>query len=272
MEPSGPTMNPTDRSHERHDRHLVAALAADDLDPNVRAEAERLVASCRDCAQLQADLRSIALATAALLPVRRSRDFRLSPADAARLRPSGWHRVAEALAGARFAFTRPLAVGLATMGVVGILATSVPLGSGAAAPAAAPDRGVTESQFGTPPTAAAAGGAGASSGVGVTTARTAGPELSPYAPLPTAKSGGPDTAFGSNTDASPFPSLPPQAVASTALPTVDQGRELGIAADDGLAQSSSGSSVLLRASLVSLVLGIGLLAARWGAGRVVRRR
>ena len=83
-------MHGTSEPHARHDRHLVAALAADDLEPIVRTEAETLVATCRDCAELFADLKVIAAATAALPDVPRTRDFRITAADAARLRPRGW--------------------------------------------------------------------------------------------------------------------------------------------------------------------------------------
>ena len=39
-----PTMNGTSEPHARHDRYLVAALAAEDLEPGERIEAEALVA------------------------------------------------------------------------------------------------------------------------------------------------------------------------------------------------------------------------------------
>ena len=119
-------MNGTSGAHERHDRTLVAALAADDLDPLGRAAAEAQVAACHDCAELLADLRVIARATAALPAIPRTRDFRVTAADAARLRPTGWRALLEVLGGARSSFSRPLAVGLTTLGLVGVLATTIP--------------------------------------------------------------------------------------------------------------------------------------------------
>ena len=72
-----------------HDETLIARLAVDDLaDRRARRPARpRLVADCPACAELLADLRAIAAATAALPAPRRTRDFRLTEADAARLRP-----------------------------------------------------------------------------------------------------------------------------------------------------------------------------------------
>jgi hypothetical protein len=148
-------MNGTAEAHARHDRYLVAALAADDLEPTVRIDAEALVASCHDCAELLSDLRSIAVATAALPMVPRTRDFRISAADAARLRPRGWRGLLDALGGARASFSRPLATGLTTLGIVGLLVSTIPgalsgisLGglSAGAAPISAPALGGSAGQ------------------------------------------------------------------------------------------------------------------------------
>ena len=78
--------------HDRHDRLVVAALAAGDLAGNDRDQALALTASCADCARLHADLIAIARATATLPPpiAATGRDFRLTPAQAADLRRTGW--------------------------------------------------------------------------------------------------------------------------------------------------------------------------------------
>ena len=62
-----------------HDETLVARLAADDLPETDRDAglARSLVAECPACAELLADLRAIAAATAVLPAPRRTRDFRL---------------------------------------------------------------------------------------------------------------------------------------------------------------------------------------------------
>ncbi len=125
-----------------HDETLIARLAVDDFahgDPE-RDRAIALTADCPACAELVDDLRTIADATAALPAPRRSRDFRLTEADAARLRPIGWRGALARLASPDFAFTRPLAAGLATLGVAGLLLVSLPSslgGSAASMPEAA---------------------------------------------------------------------------------------------------------------------------------------
>jgi hypothetical protein len=67
----------------------------------------------------------------------RSRDFRLTPEQAASLRPAGWRRLLAPLAGPRFAFAGPLGTGLATLGIAGFLvagAAGMPIAGSAAAP------------------------------------------------------------------------------------------------------------------------------------------
>jgi hypothetical protein len=51
----------------------------------------------------------------------RSRDFRLTPEQAASLSPTGLRRLLAPLAGARFAFAGPAGAGLAALGLAGIL-------------------------------------------------------------------------------------------------------------------------------------------------------
>ena len=129
--------------HDRHDRLVVAALAAGDLAGTDRDHARTLLAACPDCAALHTDLLAIARATAALPAAARSRDFRISPEQAARLRPGGWRRLVAAFASPRLAITKPLGVGLTTLGLAGILVSNVgvPLGMGAGASASeAPNR------------------------------------------------------------------------------------------------------------------------------------
>lgn len=122
-------------SHDRHDTMLVAALAAGDLAATDRDQAIALTASCSDCASLHDDLVAIARATATVPPpfAASGRDFRLTPADAARLRPGGWRRLVAAFSAPRAAFTRPLGVGLSTLGLVGLLIGNVQLTPGGTA-------------------------------------------------------------------------------------------------------------------------------------------
>ncbi len=118
--------------HARHDFDLVVAAAADDLAGSDRDRAADLMASCAECALLAADLRVIAdsmralgsVFTAPIAPA--PRDFRLSDQDAARLGrsagpPFGRTRVPRSWA-------RGLGGALATLGLVGLLVSAVPLG------------------------------------------------------------------------------------------------------------------------------------------------
>lgn len=133
----------TDRfpaSHAQHDLLLIAALSAGDIRAAERDQAEVLASACTECALLAADLRAIAVATAALpKPVRR-RDFSLSAEDAARLRKGGWRGFVRTLAGPRSAALKPLATGLTTLGIAGLLLAALPaiqLGGAASSPTAA---------------------------------------------------------------------------------------------------------------------------------------
>jgi hypothetical protein len=159
--------------HAEHDLLLVAAVV--DRDPTApdRLAAERQIAACPTCAELAADVRTIALATAALPAIERTRDFSLRPEQAARLRPSGWRRLTAAFGAARLDVLRPLGAGLATLGLAGLLLATLPgvrltMGSSAAAP----------SQYST--------GAKSASGPEVAPAASAAPADASAAPAPAA--------------------------------------------------------------------------------------
>src|SRR5690348_4603920 len=131
----------TPDSHVAHDPYLIAQFAADDLTGPERARAERLVQSCPRCAELFADLAAITSATADLPVPARSRDFRLTDADAARLR-SPWRRILAPIGQPRFGFLQPLGAAMATLGLAGLLVgilpnLSVSVATSGAAPAPA---------------------------------------------------------------------------------------------------------------------------------------
>jgi hypothetical protein len=128
-------------THAQHDLELIAALAGGPVDPADRIPAETLVSSCTACAELLADLRAIAVATATLPAPERTRDFRLRPEDAARLQPRGLRRLVAALGATRLELARPVAPALVALGVVGLLVSAAPalqfgFAAGGAAPAA----------------------------------------------------------------------------------------------------------------------------------------
>ena len=149
-------MTPIPASHADHDPLAVAAHAAGDATGSELDDALALVAGCADCAALHHDLRAIALAMPALPAPVRTRDFRLTPEQAASLRPPAWRRLLAPLAGPRFAFAGPLGTGLATLGIAGFLlagTVGMPLAGTAAAPqdgtAGAGTNGAYESVSGT---------------------------------------------------------------------------------------------------------------------------
>jgi hypothetical protein len=127
-----------DTQHPDHDLELVAAYAAGDAGGPDLERATALVTTCAECAALHHDLRSIAAAMPELPAPARPRDFRLTPEQAASLRPSGIRGLLATLSGPRFAFATPVGTGLAALGIVGVLVASggLPSGGGAAGDAA----------------------------------------------------------------------------------------------------------------------------------------
>jgi anti-sigma factor RsiW len=112
--------------HASHDTMLVASLADHSLAATEREAAEALIASCGLCAALHVDLLALRAATRAMPTPTRPRDYTLTPDDAAHLHPSGWRRLVAAFGTSRDAFSRPLAVGLTTLGLAGLLVATGP--------------------------------------------------------------------------------------------------------------------------------------------------
>lgn len=252
-----------------HDEILVARLAADDLpqtDPDAR-RARSLVAECPACAELLADLRAISAATARLPARRRTRDFRLTEADAARLRPVGWRAILARFGSPSFAFTRPLAAGLATLGIAGLLLATLPSGLGGSA-ALAPE---TMSNAGGSPAAAQD-----KSGAYASAAPSAAP--SAFAPAEGPVAASPETRTNATVP-------PPEGASSAAGGAVtDGGGSKGVSGGptpgpsflpgpgpSGLAEreatGAGGPSLLVLLSSVLLVAGLAL-----GGLRLVARR
>ncbi len=146
--------------HALHDEELVVAAAAGDVDDPADVERARsLVERCATCRELRADVLSLRAAIRAsgsaaerAATVAAPRDFRLTAADAARLRPGspvrrvaarlGWRaRVGVGVA----TFGRPLGAAMATFGIVGLLVGSLSLGG---APFAAMSGGDTAATAG----------------------------------------------------------------------------------------------------------------------------
>jgi hypothetical protein len=264
-------MPPVSEPHVQHDPLLVASLAAGDLAGADRDHAAAQIASCADCATLHADLIAIARATAALPPAVAPRDFTLSPEQAAALRPTGWRRLVAAMSGSRPLMSRPLGIGLATIGLAGLLVSILPtvqLGTAGAAPAAP----MTETQQ-------TAVGAAAGSGSDI-----AGEGASP-APVIAAQPDNaiPSSSYDSLNGVGVYGTRGPAASAAVAAAqngsganptdqsagdaTSSERRAIG----EGSVESDSGRGLLLAGSLVLLWAGIALLIVRQLVRRSVRR-
>ena len=104
-----------------HDTLLVAASPTGRLSTADRSRRRgarrRLRPLCAPSTPISSRSRA---ATRAMPTPARPRDYQLTPADAARLRPAGWRRWIAAIGSARDTFSRPLAVGLTTLGLAGL--------------------------------------------------------------------------------------------------------------------------------------------------------
>jgi hypothetical protein len=256
-------------SHDQHDPILVAALAADDLAGTDRDHALELTRTCTDCATLHDDLLALARATAAAPPpfATRPRDFQLTPADAARLRPSGWRRLVAAISSSRTIVSRPLGVGLATLGIVGLLVGNVQLGSGASAGAPSAAAG-DQVRLGA---AVSAASSASQYGVGAALGASAG-SANGQSPVPAAVAEGPvggPTASGLE---SAQTSPPSQLYAGPLAPSVAGDKSLASPTSDVVLQAldSSATEPFRPLNLLfgaAVVIGLGLLAGSILRGR-----
>ena len=129
---------PNSSDHARHDLLAVAALADRDATGEEAARARAQVDACTECATLHAELVSLATSTRQLPAMERPRDFQLRPEDAQRLRPNRFRRLFGSFGTARDGFSRPLAMGLTTLGIAGLMFAILPgtlsFGGAASAP------------------------------------------------------------------------------------------------------------------------------------------
>lgn len=268
-------------THDRHDLMLVAALAAGDLAGTDRDLAISLTSTCDECRAVHDDLVAIARATATVPPAvtKRPRDFRLTTAQAASLRRSGWRRLLPAIDLSALA-SRRLGVGLATFGLIGLLVGNVQLGAfgsaGAAAPMAAASAGGTSEEL------QASGGRGAAD---ASSAAAAAASMAPMAsaaasmaPEPVASPSEATTrslAVGGGTGSQPGPQetkdvgIAGEGGASTANggdATTAQGTE-GALRETMAARGNAWNTVFIAAIALGLVL---LIASRFRARTAAR--
>ena len=279
----------TAAAHATHDPILVAALTDRSLTTSERAAAEALVAGCSLCAQLHADLVALGAAARAMPTPARPRDYLLTPADAARLRRTGWRRVVGAFGTARDGFSRPLAVGLTTLGLAGLLVTSVPSilpasSATSGGPSVAQDSAGGISSL--PATVAGAAEGRASSAPAplvpgasaIADAPTGLPAAAAASQVPAAAAPPAPAAAGSNgflggLAAPPQSPLPQGAATGGATKTsggVTNDVEPVGEDNDLSSRADTGASVPLILSGVLLLAGLGLFLLRWAARRTGR--
>ena len=283
-----------DSQHPDHDLELIAAYAAGDAAGPGLERATALVAACEDCAALHHDLRSIAAVMPTVPAPARTRDFRLTPEQAAELRPKGLRGLLATLSGPRFSFATPVGTGLAALGIVGVLVASggLPVGSGGTA-APQPESAVTQNDQ---PATGAAGAALASEAPAAASAIAEAPAASAAASAaPDTEAASPaglespgvDTAGGgeeqNSTDPAAAASEAPASAGTelymSADPSSDPSRATGVVLDpaqspdtiqaiSGPTAPAESTSVWLPAAMLALALGIVLILVRWGARRL----
>jgi hypothetical protein len=280
--------------HAVHDTMLVASLADHSLGEAERAAAQALVADCSQCADLHADLLALRTATRAMPTPARPSDYQLTTGDAHRLRSSGWRRFVAMLGSSRDALSRPLAVGLTTLGLAGLLVANIPSltfsGGATSAPMAAASA---------PAGGAAAGNGNVSTILGASAAAEAAASNAP----PPADTAGSPEGSGAPDRAAPVPgagvmaplqpaasatTAPQPAAGATTAPDTQgatKGSEYGGSGSSGTssisgpsgeagdgsdlldAQEIGGVSPLVVLSLAFLIAGLGLFVLRWTARR-----
>lgn len=253
-------------AHPTHDTMLVATLADRTVAGSEREAAEALVATCGMCAALHADLVALSAATRAMPTPARVRDYTLTSDDAARLRRGGWRRWVAAFGTSRDMLSRPLAVGLTTLGLAGLLVATVPSAlqvGGATSSSAASSRDVTAG----PP----ALGALPEAATDPTDGRAAAEP--PNALLPGAESLLPDQ--GGTMVARPIlDSASPESVKGAVTDGVVKGsgsdsapKDLPATGQEVIARDQTGNSSMILVSGAMFIVGVGLLLIRRAARR-----
>jgi anti-sigma factor RsiW len=269
----------TTTDHATHDLERLSAavdgtLPAADL-PSVNAQ----LAACDACADLHADLLALIAANRAMPTPERPRDYQLTDADAHRLQRGGIRGWLDRIGSPRDQLSRPLAVGLTTLGLVGVLVGTAPsllpsfggaAGSAAASAAAsAPSRDLVDKtadgEASAAPGVAAApapsAAASAASGDGI------GQEFVSEAPAATSLAPVRNQVDNASPDLNAAASGDTQGVAQPELGAPPPG---GAGTSETLttrAAADAGPSLVLVVSTAALLAGIVLFVLRMGARR-----
>jgi len=263
--------------HREHDQLLIASLLDRSSGGAERDRAEALIAACGDCAALHRDLLSLREAARALPTPPRPREFALSAEDARRFRRTGWRRLVAVFGTTRDAFSRPLAIGLTTIGLAGLLVATVPgvLPGATGSPAALPTVGQAVGGAGAGSQSlegskAAAAPSEAPSAAGPAAAALPAPTPAPTtAPAPVASAAPSGEAFDTFVGA-PAASSGAAAVAPEPNASVQRDGADRTAASPIDAQTASSADRLAVVVLAGLLLaaGLALFALRWAGRRV----
>ena len=267
--------------HPGHDTLLVASLADHSPTGPERERATALVECCSLCASLHEDLVALSSATRAMPTPPRPRAYTLGPGDAVRLRPGVWRRFIAGIGTARDGFTRPLAVGLSTLGLVGLLVATIPsILTGSAGPAPAANSGqyatAPQAPTGTVPVAraqAATDGSSlrdASKGLGdLPASPVMGVAVASSTPAAASGVVGASPAAGAETSGlprMPFRSSDPGA--SSKIGEAENGDSAEIATKASTADDRGGLSTTILVPGTMLLIGLSLFAFRWRARRL----
>ena len=229
----------------------MAALATrdPDLSPAERSRAQAALESCGPCADLFADLVAISAAIPSAAIPARPRDFTLTAADAARLQPRGLRRLLKAIGSARDGVTFPLAMGLTTMGIAGLLLATIPSAlSGAGGATSANLSAVGEAA---PMPAPASAAAAASAAPAAEAPGAQATDVYAFSAAPSSETAGGGEVFsGDDGDAA----LEARLDAAATLQSIR---------DD-----ATGRSALLIAAATLLIAGLGLFLLRFTARRL----
>ena len=239
-----------DSQHPDHDLELIAAYAAGDATGPELERATALVATCSDCAALHHDLRSIAAAVPAMPAPVRTRDFRLTPEQAAELRPRGLRGLLATLSGPKFSFATPVGTGLAALGIVGVLVASggLPVGGSTALQPESASLEAPEAAASAAPEAQGAYAAGAQP----------------------AESGAPSAGSDTSGEAAPAPSDVTLKAATGPAATPNAEEDDGTLAARATAVDNAAPDPRLGVALLLVFTGTALVAARLVARRLAR--
>ncbi len=250
---------PNSSDHARHDLLAVAALADRDATGEEAARARAQVDACTECATLHAELVSLATSTRQLPAMERPRDFQLRPEDAQRLRPNRFRRLFGSFGTARDGFSRPLAMGLTTLGIAGLMFAILPgtlsFGGAASAPGGPEAGSAPQQEIQTFGAAASSAPAPAEGGA---------PQAQPDASTRPGLGAG----FGSGDRAIAAPA--PAGEDLNQRDEADYSR-VAIAGEPSrsrrLQTTATGASQLVVISGTLLIVGLGLFALRWTSRR-----